>query len=76
MAETQTPLTTEDYTHEEAIARIDLLEEAIEEALEALAAHQLVQATEILAEALEPEEEEDEDEEEDLEEEELEAEEA
>lgn len=46
------PLTTEDYTHEEAIARIDLLEEAIEEALGALAAHKLEEATEILDEAL------------------------
>lgn len=72
MAEAAAPLTTETYTHEEAIARIAELEAAADNALEALEAGQTDDAIALLAAVFDDEceledEEEDDDEEEDVE---------
>lgn len=75
MADPEQTLTTEDYTHEEAIARIDALENAICAALTALDANQVAEAIMLLDDALDiaeeeedgPDDEDEDDEDEDLE---------
>lgn len=67
-AEPMSPLTTEDYTHEEAIARIEELETGIDEAISLLEKGEAHAAEELLEDLLGEEEPEDEDEDEDDEE--------
>lgn len=65
MAETAKPLTTEDYTHEEAIARIEELEASVCDALELLAKGDTDGASVLLEAVLAEEEPDDEDDDED-----------